>query len=87
MDDGDMANLDQRKLVSFELKDMKEITKLNECLLRWSMEIPTHGGKINIALLSEAIADIEHGYFSAFNLIERFKRQYCLLILSNSSPI
>lgn len=28
MGDGDMANLDQRNLVSFELKDMKEITKL-----------------------------------------------------------
>jgi hypothetical protein len=87
MDDRDMANLDQRNLISSGLTDMKAIAKLKLILLRWSMEIPTHGGKIYIALLSEAIADIEHGYFLALNLIERFKRQYCLLILSNGSPI
>ena len=44
-----------------------------EGLLGWSMEIPTHGGEINIALHSEAVANIEHGDILALDFIEGFE--------------
>ena len=34
------------------------------------MEIPTHGGKIFIALLSEAVADVEEGDVLTFQFVE-----------------
>ena len=58
-----------------------------EGLFGWSMEIPTHGGEINIALLSEAVANIEHGDILALDFIEGFEGQDGVFLFGDRGPI
>ena len=47
-----------------------------DLIFRWGMQVPTHGGKIDIALLSEAVAHIQHRNILSLEVVERFEGQH-----------
>ncbi|MGD8752889.1 MAG: hypothetical protein PVG14_15760, partial [Anaerolineales bacterium] len=51
------------------------------------MEVPTHGGVINVALHSKAVTDVHHGHVLALNLVEGLEGEAATLLFCRFLPV
>ena len=58
----------------------------DKLFFRRCMQIPTHGGEINIALTSEAVAHIQHRDILTLQIVEGFEGQHSIMIFCNLLP-